>query len=152
MSISPRLEKNYTAITAWLFIVLWVYAAASKIFDHETFVVQLGQSPLLTPVAGFVSWFVPLLEIVIAILLAGERTRLGGLYFSFCLIVLFSVYIFVITRYSSYVPCSCGGILGKMSWNQHLVFNVGFVALALGALIIQHKNIVATNRVNRKPV
>ncbi|MEJ0031509.1 MAG: MauE/DoxX family redox-associated membrane protein [Bacteroidota bacterium] len=40
--------------------------------------------------------------------------------------VMFTAYIVVITRFSEYTPCSCGGVLEKMSWDQHLVFNIGF--------------------------
>ena len=153
MQSSPHLRKIFTEIISWLFIVLWTYAAASKILDHETFVVQLGQSPLLTPIAGFLSWFIPLIEIVTGIFLFSSKTRLMGLYLSFGLMILFSVYIFVITHYSSNVPCSCGGILEKMSWNQHLLFNLGFVVLAVAAILAEPKTIsLQLIRGNRKPV
>jgi len=29
------------------------------------------------------------------------------------------------------IPCSCGGIIAKLSWGQHLVFNLIFLGLAL---------------------
>jgi hypothetical protein len=44
---------------------------------------------------------------------------------------LFTIYIFILTHYSEYVPCSCGGVLQKMSWNQHQIFNMVFTGLAL---------------------
>jgi hypothetical protein len=34
------------------------------------------------------------------------------------------------------VPCSCGGILEEMSWNQHMAFNITFIAIAVIAIFI----------------
>lgn len=118
-----------------LFILLFVYAAASKLIDYRQFRVQLGQSPLLSSFPGFIAWFIPVIESGIAICLCTIRFRLTGLYASFSLMTLFTVYIVIITRYSDYVPCSCGGILQKMGWNQHLVFNAVFTGLALLGII-----------------
>jgi hypothetical protein len=36
-------------------------------------------------------------------------------------------------------PCTCGGIIEKMSWNQHVVFNMAFTVLALFALRFDKK-------------
>src|SRR5690606_14703009 len=44
--------------------------------------------------------------------------------------VMFTAYIFIILNFSDFVPCSCGGVLEKMSWTQHLIFNVVFIILA----------------------
>lgn len=37
------------------------------------------------------------------------------------------------------MPCSCGGILEKMNWNQHLLFNICFCVLAVPAILLQSK-------------
>ncbi len=50
--------------------------------------------------------------------------------------IAFTAYIFIILNYSSYVPCSSGGILQDLGWTEHLVFNLFFVFLALIALIL----------------
>src|SRR5438045_1263366 len=125
-----------------LFILLFVYAATSKLIDYQKFRVQLGQSPLLTAFAGWVAWIIPSVEIIISIMLAFPKFRLFGLYASFSLMVMFTAYIIAITKFSDYVPCSCGGVLQKMSWNQHLVFNIGFVLLLLMAIILYPKQLV----------
>lgn len=111
-------------------MLLFIYAAVSKLLDFENFQVQLGQSPLLSAFASWVSWTVILAELLISVLLIFRSTRLWGLVSAFNLMVMFTVYIFLILHYSSFVPCSCGGILEKMSWNAHLLFNLLFVVLA----------------------
>ncbi len=129
--MSKKLQSILIEIISTLLILLFVYAAVSKLLDYQKFQVQLGQSPLLTAFAGWVAWIIPTIEVVISVLLAIRRSRLAGLYASFSLMVMFTAYIIAITRFSDYIPCSCGGILQKMTWNQHLIFNIGFTALAL---------------------
>ena len=130
-----------------LYVVLFVYAAVSKFLDFENFQVQLGQSPLLSAFAGWVSWGVPIVELVIALLLLVPRFRLVGLYAAFAIMVMFTAYIIIILNFSSFVPCSCGGILEKMGWGEHLVFNIVFVLLALtGVLLMTSSNTVVNKQ------
>ena len=125
---------------AGLLILLFVYAAISKLLDYEQFRMQLAQSPLLYYAPNTIAWLVPGTELVIALAMFSRRWRLAGLYASFTLMIIFSGYIIAITHYSEYIPCSCGGVLSKMSWNQHLVFNIGFVILAGTAILLSHPN------------
>jgi len=122
---------------SFLFILLFIYASLSKLLEYRKFRIQLGQSPLLTDIAGWVAWTVPIIEIIISVLIIHPKLRLTGLYASFGLMVLFTAYIVSITQFSNYIPCSCGGVLQKMSWNQHLTFNLFFVLLAFSAIILQ---------------
>lgn len=118
------------------YALLFIYAAASKLLDFNTFRVQLGQSPLLSAFADWVSISIPGIEICIAIILLIPKYRLLGLYASYLLMAMFTMYIYIILNYSAFVPCSCGGILQKMTWNQHLIFNIAFILLAIIAVII----------------
>lgn len=129
------LKKIIPPVVSFFFILLFIYASASKILDFENFQVQLAQSPLLSAYAGFISYAVIILELVIAFLLCFTPTRLWGLYASFAIMVAFTVYIFLILNYSDFVPCSCGGILEKMGWSEHLIFNIAWVVTAGLAII-----------------
>ncbi|PTS87396.1 hypothetical protein DBR27_24510, partial [Flavobacterium sp. HMWF030] len=120
-----------------LYILLFIYAAFSKMLDFENFQVQLGQSPLLSAFASWISWVVVTIEIVISILLCIPKFRRLGLFIAFSLMIMFTAYIFIVLHYSSFVPCSCGGILEKMSWDIHLGFNIVFVLLAAFAFLLQ---------------
>jgi len=137
--ISENNKERLVVVVSYLFILLFVYAAVSKLLDYENFKVQLGQSPLLSAYAGSTVWTIPFLELIIAVLLSTKQYRTIGLYASLGLMVLFSTYIYLILNYSSYVPCSCGGILEKMNWEEHLYFNLLFTLLSLFALAIQQK-------------
>ncbi|MCU7618466.1 tellurium resistance protein TerC [Chryseobacterium sp. PBS4-4] len=126
---------NIPLIIAYFFILLFLYAAVSKILDFENFQVQIGQSPLLSAYAGIISYSVILVEIVIALLLSFERYRKTGLYASTALMSSFTIYIYLILNYSDFVPCSCGGILEKLGWTEHLIFNLVCVVLGIVAII-----------------
>lgn len=121
-------------IVSILLIILLIYASISKLADYTTFKVQLSKSPFIHSFSSVLSWAVPASEILAVMLLISNRTRLIGLYLSLFLMALFSVYIYAMLHYSYYVPCSCGGILSKMDWGEHLVFNLIFLALNVAAV------------------
>lgn len=134
MKISVNARSKIIEIISLLFVLLFVYSAMSKLLDYENFTVQLGQSPMLSVYASWIAPIVLALEFLIAFLLLFPVSRYIGLIGSYFLMVLFTVYIYLILNFSSFVPCSCGGVLEKMSWDQHLIFNICFALLAIIAL------------------
>lgn len=129
-------KKLAIEIICALFILLFTYAAVMKLMDVQKFTVQIGKSPLLVNYAGFVAWGIPILELMIAGMLVWGRFRLIGLYAAFTLMTMFTVYIIAILQFSYKIPCSCGGILESMGWTEHLIFNIGFVLLAVGGIVM----------------
>lgn len=132
-------RKIVPEIISFLLIVLFVYAAVSKMIEFKKFSVQIGKSPLLTDVAPFVAWFIPTIEIVASLLVAFPRTRLMGLYVSFTLMVMFTAYIVAILNFTDDVPCSCGGVLEALGWTEHLIFNIVFIVLSVAAITLSSR-------------
>ncbi|MDO5970097.1 MauE/DoxX family redox-associated membrane protein [Flavivirga aquimarina] len=130
MKIHSKYKNILLEFICFLFILLFVYAAMSKLLVFDEFKIQIGQSAMLTPFAGIVAWVIPCLEILIALLLVIPRFKLLGLFASFNLMVMFTAYIYVILNFSNDVPCSCGGVIEKLGWTEHLIFNIAFVILA----------------------
>ena len=133
-SFKPIFVKAIT----YFFILLFIYASVSKLLDFEDFQVQLAQSPMLGAYAGVVSLLVIISELIIVYLLVIQKFRLTGLYASLGIMSAFTIYIYLILNYSDSIPCSCGGILEKMDWNQHLIFNLCCVLLLIVAIIISN--------------
>lgn len=135
-----KLKRNIKNLTleliCLLYVSLFVYAAVSKILEFENFQAQLGQSPILGAYAGFLSYFVIITELAVALLLVFSKTRILALYAAFELMVLFTVYIIIILNFSYTIPCSCGGVLENMGWKEHLAFNIFFVFLAVIATVL----------------
>lgn len=136
MNSGTNIKSYIVQVICLLYVLLFVYAGVSKILDFENFQVQLGQSPLLSAFASWISWVVLAAEFITAILLLIPKYRKAGLAGSLALMTMFTAYIFIILHYSSFIPCSCGGILEKMSWNVHLAFNIFFVLLSILALTL----------------
>jgi hypothetical protein len=128
------IKKRFVEIVSYFFILLFCYASISKTMDFENFQIQIAQSPIFSSIAGFISYGVLAVEIIVSLMLIFHRTRTAGLYASFFLMISFSIYIYVILNYSENVPCSCGGILEKMGWRTHLIFNI--VAVLFSAVAI----------------
>lgn len=121
---------------AALYTLLFVYAAVSKLLDFENFQIQLRQSSIVGAFAGTLFWLVPLSEILISIGLWIPKLRTAAFFCCYTLMLMFSGYIFLILHFSSYVPCSCGGVLDDMGWMTHFYFNLAFVVLAAIAILL----------------
>ncbi|KFC19702.1 MauE/DoxX family redox-associated membrane protein [Chryseobacterium sp. FH1] len=133
-------KTKFVLLTGFFFILLFCYTAISKMFDFENFQVQLAQSPLTNAYSISISYTVILVELIIVCLLCVPRLRLIGLHASFTLMSLFTIYIYIILNYSDNIPCSCGGVLEKLGWSEHLIFNLVCAAIALIAIVISTEN------------
>ncbi|MBT1688297.1 MauE/DoxX family redox-associated membrane protein [Dawidia soli] len=122
-----------------LFAVLFVYAAVSKLLTYDEFKTQIAKSPLIWHHEWWIAWFIPSLEIAIASILFVPRLQLVALYSCFTLMFIFSIYIAFMLAFTPNLPCSCGGVLNKMGWKGHLVFNIGFTLLAVYGIILLNK-------------
>ena len=134
-----------------LLILLFLYASISKFLDFKTFIDQMNNQPLPNSWTPFLVWAIPLLEIAISIALLFEYTRMLGLYASLALMILFTVYTgIILLHFFPYIPCSCGGVIKKLTWPQHLVFNLFFVTISIGGIVFQRrkyfKSIFLTNK------
>jgi len=141
-------RKIAIEIIAFLFILLFTYASFNKLLDYQKFTIQIGQSPLLTGFGGSIPWMVITVELLVAVLLMIPRFRLFAFFGAFSLMVMFTAYIVAILNFSSYIPCSCGGVLENLGWREHLIFNSVFVILGLIGIELQgeegmNKHIVA---------
>lgn len=136
MSFSWLKRNIIIEIISSLLIILFIYTALSKLSGYSNFTAQLSKSPFITSYATSLAWTLPAVEILIALLLVFKRTRLLGLYASFFMMSLFTAYLIVMLNFSYHIPCSCGGALQYLSWNEHIVFNAFFIVIAgMGALM-----------------
>ena len=127
-----------------LFIVLFAYAGLTKLLEGHMFYDNIRNSPILggKAIASLASWAIPLSELAVALLLIWKKTRLIGFYGVLGLMLLFTGYTLAIVFFAPYRPCSCGGIISLLSWEQHLLLNAILLLLALLAILLspKHKN------------
>jgi len=121
-------------VITWFFIFLFTYAALAKLTDYSLFRAQISFYPALKYGRDWVPWLLPTVELATAALLVFRCTQAVGIFLSFCLMLVFTIYIAVAMVSGLRLPCSCGGLIQKMSWGQHLVFNFVCLAMASWAL------------------
>jgi len=126
-------------IVAYLFIFLFLYTGALKLTEIQTFRQQLSTSPLMSHFAGFISWALPIGEILLAIALFIPKTRLKALYATATLMTLFTGYVIYALFIAGQISCSCGGIIENLTPNQHVAFNSACVILAVIGIVCLRK-------------
>lgn len=120
-------------------ILLFLYTAVIKFIDYDIFKEELLMSPILRPIAGVITWALPISEIITALLLIFTSTRLIGLYIALGLIIAFTVYLIMLNDTDSRLPCSCGGVIEMFSWKQHLLLNTLLILLECTGIWLQKK-------------
>ena len=137
---SKILYQVVPKIIGILIIIIFVYAATSKLIAFEEFKIQLGKSPFISAYANWMVWIIPLTELSVVVLFLYKKYLLAAFYSSLILMTLFTTYIFLVLNFSNDIPCSCGGILQTLSWKEHLIFNLIFIAFTiLGILFTKRK-------------
>jgi len=120
-------------------VILFLYTSIAKIMDYSVFKAQLEDSPILGFAAKPVAILLPVVEFIVVTLLVIPRWRLKGLYSSLILMATFTAYIVAMFIVAPEMPCSCGGLIELLSWNQHVVFNGVFILIDLAGIILQQK-------------
>lgn len=132
-----KIRRIFLEAIIALLILLWLYTATWKIIDYENGLQQMARSPMVSGFATGLVFVLPIIELVTAFLLVARKTRLIGLIASFFLMTLFTAYIIILLNYySDSVPCVCGALISKLSWQQHIVFNVFFMLCAFTGICL----------------
>lgn len=132
--------KTLQNIIVILLCVLFMYAGLFKAMDYELFLSDLSKSPLLVRYDKTLLGPVVLgTEFLIVLLLSFMPTRKTGLFLSFFIMLLFTLYLGTLYFFYTNIPCSCGGILGRMSYPVHITFNAIFTLLAAAGVLLEPK-------------
>jgi uncharacterized membrane protein YphA (DoxX/SURF4 family) len=128
------------SVIQFLLILLFVYAAVSKLTNLTVFQTQLSAFPFIGKYSNVLAWCLPLAELGITLLLFLPKYLRFGLYAAIMLLLVFTVFLIVMLSFNKDLSCSCGGIIVKLSWKQHIVFNGFFVFIAVtGIYLINRK-------------
>lgn len=130
-------QRSLVIIIA-LLILLWSYTVGSKLMDLQQFKQELFNQNFSKNIAILLLWFIPIAELLAAALLIIQKTRLLGLIISMILMTLFTGYIsLVLLDYYDHIPCSCGGVLKALRWEEHLYFNLFFLSISIIGIYLQ---------------
>lgn len=133
-------RETWLKIISGLIASMFFYAAFVKFWDYEEANWQMRNQVFPNGVADILTWLIPSIESVLILLLVFKPTRLWGFKASLGLLTLFTLYIGITsTNIFGRIPCSCGGIIGELSYGWHALFNLVFMFLAfLGIWVENH--------------
>jgi hypothetical protein len=131
---SELTKERIVIAICWLCMALFIYTAYAKIIDHDRFLKGLTRVHLISGFAVFISFAVPMVEVFIAMLLLIPKTAKIGLYCFITVMTAFTFYIISALIWEKNLPCHCGGAIEKLSWSQHIWFNLAFILIAMFAI------------------
>ncbi|WP_368856059.1 MauE/DoxX family redox-associated membrane protein [Gelidibacter salicanalis] len=133
MTLRVKHKRVLTEIISLILILLFAYAGVTKFLEGKMFYNNIRNSPIFggETIATIVAIVIPVGEIVTSFLIAWRRTRLIGLYGALVLMLLFTGYTVTLLFFTNTVPCSCGGIISLLSWEQHLMFILVLLLLTI---------------------
>ncbi|WP_343746378.1 MauE/DoxX family redox-associated membrane protein [Chitinophaga sp.] len=133
------MKKYFLAeLASFAYILLFSYAAATKLFEIDKFEAQLILQPFSDSLVPFLMWAIPISMVLTVIVLLLPRYRTTGLKLATGLMLVFTGYTSLAKfGYFKDPPCTCAGIIPRFTWGQHLCFNLAFLGLGALALLIQ---------------
>jgi hypothetical protein len=138
-------NKSISDTITALLVFLFLYTGVNKYIDMKIFRFSLSQAPIIQDHLNLVSYTLPGIEILITILLVIPKTRLKGLYASLILLSIFTIYLIAMVFSTSQLPCGCGGVINKLTWKQHILFNLFFVIISIVGIRLHRNAIKASN-------
>lgn len=130
-------RRTILTVVCALLIFLFLYTGVSKYLNFITFAEDMKNQPFPQWMTFLLIWVLPAIEIMLGLGLMFNKSRLISLYGSFILMLLFTVYVaLILLNVFDKIPCSCGGVLQSLGWNEHLIFNFCFLAIScIGCLL-----------------
>ncbi|UOE52563.1 hypothetical protein MTO98_15915 [Mucilaginibacter sp. SMC90] len=127
-------------LISFLLILMFSYAAISKLSDIDTYKLEMIRQPFPGWSINTLIIIIPLAELTTVISLLFKITRTFGYYSATVLMLIFTGYVgLAMTGAFGKVPCSCGGIISKLNWQQHFIFNLLFLSVSIYGLLIDLK-------------
>ena len=141
------MNQRWHTINRWVrdiatgsLVILWLYASLTKIARFEKFLTEIRLQHLPAFMTTTLPYVLPAVEIVIAVGLLTSFTYKVALYVSLCVLIIFTLYIFLgMSNVFDKRPCSCGGILEEMGWTTHFYFNIAFIFFNTITIYINQK-------------
>jgi putative oxidoreductase len=134
-------RKNVVEVIVTLILSMYLYASFSKYFDFSYFQRAMYNQPFPVWFSTSLIWLLPPVEILVALSLIPEKTRVQGLWASSIMMAGFTLYVIaVMLHLFPKVPCSCGGAIREFTWEQHLLFNLFFLFLSVLGLLMSKKD------------
>lgn len=142
----------------FLYAILFLYTGISKLTTYEETKDGLAEVLMLKPFAPVIAFTLPWIEFAIVIMMIIPRWRLKGFYSALGIMTAFTIYIIGLLSFTDKLPCSCGGVIGELSWPQHIILNLVFIAMAITGIYLERlqkkeivKDLRTIGQINKAP-
>lgn len=136
-----------------LLLALWIPIGMYQYLHFAAFKTGILRQPIGDALAWGLIYLLPAVEITTACLLVSERFRKTGLLLSSMLLTIFTVYIgLALVGAWGILPCECGLAIPRMSWMQHLWFNLFFLAISITGYVLYVKTSNSKKDIHADPV
>lgn len=124
-------KNSFINVSKILLMLMFAYAGVFKIADTSLFASQMKESPLIpTLIIPSLSIGLPVFELLLAFLLIFDKYTPLSLVTSFITMLFFSLYLIMLVSLYEKAPCACGGILGKLGYTEHIIFNLFYLTIS----------------------
>ncbi len=121
--------------------LLFLYSALSKMLAISIFESQIANQVFPKVFTPYLTYGIPMVELLIAAALMLKRTALIGLLAFSALMLVFTFYIaLILLGVFPRVPCGCATAFEHLSWRQHLLFNLAFTLAGMIGLWLYRNN------------
>ncbi|RIW13108.1 hypothetical protein D0X99_16995 [Algoriphagus lacus] len=136
---SPKSLKYPDLISSFILFV-WVYTGIEKFIRFEESRNSFHNQVFPSWLAEILSYSVPGVELLLALLLLFSKTRWWGYLGSILLLSVFTTYVGLIwVGAFPRVPCNCAGIIESLGWAEHFWMNLGLIGTSIYGLWIEGK-------------
>lgn len=131
-------RKNIQWLIVILLMAVFLYSALAKAFDFSDFSSEISKSPFLFGFSSILSWLVPSVEAIVAVLLLVNKTRSSALYAYLYIMASFTFYVFLMEKEAYYLPCACMGLFENLlEWKEHLYVNIFLSLLVIASIFLE---------------
>jgi methylamine utilization protein MauE len=129
-------RKVIVEVICLLLVLNFFYEGIYKIAYFENYAFWLRHMPFLKPVAMGLNYLIPIGEIVLSFMLLVSRYRIGALYATVLISVIFILYLMSSFLFSHLLFWPYHALWEKPTWMQKMLISLGWAWLALAAIIL----------------
>lgn len=132
--------NNWSSFISFILVLVWTYTGFDKILHWESSWRAFHNQTFPPELAGILSFAVPGIELLIALLLLFSCTRWWGFLSSILLLTVFTTYVGLIwVGAFPRIPCNCAGIIESMGWSAHFYLNLVLLLFGIVGLVLTKK-------------
>ena len=132
--------KELEKVLASILIGIFGYTGLDKVIRFKDSRRAFHNQAFPAELAEFLTFSIPVVELLIALLLLFSVTRWWGYLGSILLLTVFITYVGLIwVGAFPRVPCNCAGILESLGWAEHFWMNLGLIGISIYGIWIERK-------------